>query len=87
MLVTGPLEFSAPTEFAGQYVRMAPFHVCTACGAATADGKPVFDRDTDALDSAAARSPKVKHHQPWCPLRRGSGPLTFPSSRCCSRTS
>ncbi|MEU9126116.1 DEAD/DEAH box helicase [Streptomyces sp. NPDC048506] len=76
----GPMRFDAKheDEFAGHDVRMAPFHVCTACGAATADGKPVFDHDTDALDSAAARSPKVKHHQPWCPLRRGKKPDTVP---------
>lgn len=57
---------------AGQTVRLSPFHVCTSCGAATADGKPVFDHDTDAVDSSAARNPKTKHHQPWCPLRRGA---------------
>ncbi|MGH4029373.1 DEAD/DEAH box helicase [Actinomycetota bacterium Odt1-20B] len=69
----GPLRFDARAEdeFAGHDVRLAPFHVCTACGAATADGKPVFDHDTDALDTSAVRRPEVKHHQPWCPLRRG----------------
>ncbi|MGH3309248.1 MAG: Zn-binding domain-containing protein, partial [Streptomyces sp.] len=75
----GPLRFDARAddELAGQDVRMAPFHVCTACGAATADGKPVFDHDTDALDTSAVRNPAVKHHQPWCPLRRGKkGPQT-----------
>ncbi|MFF7899739.1 DEAD/DEAH box helicase [Streptomyces sp. NPDC088817] len=69
----GPLRFDArpEDELAGHDVRMAPFHVCTACGAATADGRPVFDHDTDALDTSAVRNPAVKHHQPWCPLRRG----------------
>ena len=69
----GPLRFDARAEeqLAGHDVRMAPFHVCTACGAASADGKPVFDHDTDALDTSAVRNPAVKHHQPWCPLRRG----------------
>ncbi|MFF6835737.1 DEAD/DEAH box helicase [Streptomyces sp. NPDC012438] len=69
----GPMRFDSQSEdeLAGQDVRMAPFHVCTACGAATADGKPVFDHDTDALGSSAGHNPKVKHHQPWCPLRRG----------------
>ncbi|MCP2330552.1 DEAD/DEAH box helicase [Actinoalloteichus caeruleus] len=62
---------SLEDDLAGQPVRLSPFHVCTGCGAATADGKPVFDHDTDALTSSAARNPKVKHHQPWCPLRRG----------------
>lgn len=69
----GPMRHDAPAgdEFAGQSVRMAPFHVCTACGAASADGKPVFDHSVDGLDSSAARNPQFKHHQPWCPVRRG----------------
>jgi hypothetical protein len=69
----GPQRFDAPARdrFAGHEVRLAPFHVCTACGAATADGKPVFDHDTDALTTSAVRLPALKHHRPWCPLRRG----------------
>ncbi|MEU8641853.1 DEAD/DEAH box helicase [Streptomyces sp. NPDC048674] len=69
----GPVRYDAPNrdDFAGHRVRLNPFHVCTACGAATADGQPVFDHDTDALDSLAARSGALKHHRPWCPLRRG----------------
>ncbi|WP_330347641.1 DEAD/DEAH box helicase [Streptomyces sp. NBC_00582] len=69
----GPVRYDAPArdDFAGHYVRLNPFHVCTACGAASADGKPVFDYDTDALSSSAARTPQLKHHRPWCPLRRG----------------
>ncbi len=69
----GPARFDAPPRdtFAGHTVRLNPFHVCTGCGAATADGKPVFDHDTDALTSSAARNPTLKHHRPWCPLRRG----------------
>ncbi|MFJ8954919.1 DEAD/DEAH box helicase [Streptomyces sp. NPDC102381] len=69
----GPVRYDAQhsDDFAGHRLRMNPFHVCTACGAATADGKPVFDHDADALDSLTARSPQLKHHRPWCPLRRG----------------
>ncbi|MFC0602831.1 DEAD/DEAH box helicase [Streptomyces palmae] len=69
----GPVRYDAPArdDFAGQLVRLNPFHVCTACGAASADGRPVFDHDADALESAAARAPQLKHHRPWCPLRRG----------------
>ncbi|MET7423598.1 DEAD/DEAH box helicase [Dactylosporangium sp. NPDC005555] len=69
----GPARFDAQArdEFAGHTVRLNPFHVCTGCGAATADGKPVFDHDTDALNSSEARNPALKHHRPWCPLRRG----------------
>ncbi|WP_327048055.1 DEAD/DEAH box helicase [Microbispora sp. NBC_01189] len=69
----GPVRYDAPArdDFAGHRVRLNPFHVCTACGAASADGQPVFDHDADELDSLAARSGRLKHHRPWCPLRRG----------------
>ncbi|MEU4446508.1 DEAD/DEAH box helicase [Actinosynnema sp. NPDC050801] len=76
----GPARFDKHTEdqLAGKSVRLSPFHVCTGCGAATADGKPVFDHDTDALASSVARDPKLKHHLPWCPLRRGKRPADVP---------
>lgn len=69
----GPARFDAPPrdDFAGHLVRLNPFHVCTGCGAATADGRPVFDHESDALTPSAARNPALKHHRPWCPLRRG----------------
>ncbi|WP_405689494.1 DUF1998 domain-containing protein [Streptomyces sp. NBC_00057] len=45
----GPVRYDAPArdDFAGHLVRLNPFHVCTACGAATADGRPIFDHDTE----------------------------------------
>lgn len=69
----GPARFDkqADDRLAGNLVRFSPFHVCTGCGATTADGKPVFDHDHDALSASGARDPKLKHHLPWCPLRRG----------------
>lgn len=69
----GPLSIGAQEndQLAGQPVRIAPFHVCTACGAASADGRPVFDDDRDAVDNSANRQRELKHHTPWCPLRRG----------------
>ncbi|MFI9274018.1 DEAD/DEAH box helicase [Kitasatospora sp. NPDC052896] len=69
----GPARFDIPAAdaFAGHTVRLNPFHVCTGCGAATADGRPVFDHDTDALSASDARDPRLKHHRPWCPVRRG----------------
>lgn len=69
----GPARFDkqADDRLAGNLVRFSPFHVCTGCGATTADGKPVFDHDTDALSASMAHDPKLKHHLPWCPLRRG----------------
>jgi ATP-dependent helicase YprA (DUF1998 family) len=76
----GPARFDKPAEddLAGNVVRLSPFHVCTGCGAATADGKPVFDHDTDALTSSRVRDPKLKHHLPWCPLRRGQRSSEIP---------
>nr|WP_206322933.1 DEAD/DEAH box helicase [Streptomyces sp. HNM0575] len=69
----GPLSIGAQEndQLAGQSVRIAPFYVCTACGAASADGRPVFDDDRDSLDNSANRQRALKHHTPWCPLRRG----------------
>jgi replicative superfamily II helicase len=69
----GPARFDAPPrdEFAGFTVRLNPFSVCTGCGAASADGRPVIDQHIDALSSSAARDPLLKHHRPWCPRRRG----------------
>ncbi|MFD8105935.1 DEAD/DEAH box helicase [Streptomyces microflavus] len=70
----GPLSIGAQEndQLAGQPVRIAPFHVCTGCGAASADGRPVFDDDRDAVDNSANRQRALKHHTPWCPRRRGS---------------
>ncbi|MFE0191433.1 DEAD/DEAH box helicase [Streptomyces sp. NPDC058989] len=69
----GPLSIGAQEndQLAGQAVRIAPFHVCTACGAASADGRPIFDDDRDAVDNSANRQRALKHHTPWCPQRRG----------------
>ncbi|MFM9369908.1 DEAD/DEAH box helicase [Streptomyces sp. Da 82-17] len=70
----GPLRIGAQEndQLAGMSVRIAPFQVCTSCGAASADGRPVFDDDRDAVDSSANRQSEVKHHTPWCPVRRGT---------------
>ncbi|GAA0965355.1 DEAD/DEAH box helicase [Actinocorallia libanotica] len=69
----GPLSIGAQENdrLAGRPVRIAPFHVCTACGAASADGVAVFDDDRDSVDNSANRRRELKHHTPWCPLRRG----------------
>jgi hypothetical protein len=69
----GPMRFDAQARdhFAGHQLRLAPFHVCTGCGAATADGQPVFNPPSDALSASATRDPALRHHRPWCPLRRG----------------
>ncbi len=62
----------AQDDIAGNTVRLSPFHVCTVCGAATADGVPVFKHHVDGISSSASRRPDVRHHRPWCPVRRGS---------------
>ncbi|MBL7487317.1 DEAD/DEAH box helicase [Frankia sp. AgB1.9] len=69
----GPMRFDAQArdQFAGHRLRLAPFFVCTGCGAATADGQPVFNPPSDALSESATRDPALRHHRPWCPLRRG----------------
>ncbi|MEV0122672.1 DEAD/DEAH box helicase [Streptomyces sp. NPDC050703] len=71
---TGPLRIGAQEndQLAGKNVRIVPFQVCTSCGAASADGRPVFDDDRDAVDNSANRQSDVKHHTPWCPVRRGT---------------
>jgi hypothetical protein len=61
---------------AGQDVRLNPFYVCTTCGGATADGRPVVDVSQHALtESGAASTPAAQHHQLWCPRRRVRGPM------------
>ncbi|EXG82022.1 DEAD/DEAH box helicase [Cryptosporangium arvum] len=69
----GPARFDVPARdlFAGQLTRVNPFTVCTGCGAAGADGAPVFDQDSDALLTSGPDDPRLRHHRPWCPLRQG----------------
>ncbi|MGA5648501.1 DEAD/DEAH box helicase [Streptomyces seoulensis] len=59
---------------AGDDVRLNPFYVCTDCGGATADGRPVADQEQHALSESLARSTRASaHHQLWCPRRRLRG--------------
>ncbi|MEU2346095.1 DEAD/DEAH box helicase [Streptomyces sp. NPDC013082] len=68
---------SSTVPLAGQDVRLNPFYVCTECGGATADGRPVVDVSQHALtESGAASTPAAAHHQLWCPRRRVRGPVT-----------
>ncbi|WP_351232253.1 DEAD/DEAH box helicase [Streptomyces sp. NPDC002133] len=67
---------SSTVPLAGDDVRLNPFYVCTSCGGATADGRPVVDQAQHALTESLARSTRASaHHQLWCPRRRlhGSG--------------
>ncbi|OEU96556.1 DEAD/DEAH box helicase [Streptomyces oceani] len=65
---------SSTVPLAGEEVRLNPFHVCTSCGGATADGEPVADQPQHALSESLARSTRASaHHQLWCPRRRLRG--------------
>ncbi|MFD3452885.1 DEAD/DEAH box helicase [Streptomyces sp. NPDC058691] len=65
---------SSTVPLAGDDVRLNPFYVCTSCGGATADGRPVVDQSQHALTASLARSTRASaHHQLWCPRRRLSG--------------
>ncbi|MEU6536854.1 Zn-binding domain-containing protein [Streptomyces sp. NPDC047000] len=56
---------------AGEEARINPFYVCTSCGGATADGRPVVDQAQHALTESGAASTRASaHHQLWCPRRR-----------------
>ncbi|WP_413801404.1 DEAD/DEAH box helicase [Streptomyces iranensis] len=62
---------SSTVPVAGEDVRLNPFFVCTSCGGATAEGRPVVDQRPDALtESLAASSRASTHHLLWCPRRR-----------------
>ncbi|MGW3143268.1 DEAD/DEAH box helicase [Streptomyces sp. NPDC001177] len=62
---------SSTVPVAGDDVRLNPFYVCTSCGGATADGRPVVDQAHDALtESLAASSKASAHHLLWCPRRK-----------------
>ncbi|MCW2900076.1 MAG: putative helicase [Streptosporangiaceae bacterium] len=68
---------SSTVPLAGRDVRLNPFHVCTSCGGATAEGRPVVDPSQHALtESGAASTPAAAHHLLWCPRRRVKGPAT-----------
>lgn len=65
---------SSTVPLAGEDVRINPFYVCTSCGGATADGRPVVDQSQHALtESGAAATKGSLHHLLWCPRRRTQG--------------
>ncbi|GAB1641447.1 helicase-related protein [Krasilnikovia sp. MM14-A1259] len=61
----------ADHRFAGDDVRVNPFHTCVTCGGATTDGPPVA-LATLGISSGVGRSRGNEHHRPWCPGWRGS---------------
>ncbi|MDG4830480.1 DEAD/DEAH box helicase [Solwaraspora sp. WMMD1047] len=72
----GAQRFDRPAEpFAGDEVRLNPFHTCTACGGTTVDGEPAVSQELAAHASGSAVLPGAEHHRPWCPYRRSpAGP-------------
>ncbi|MEJ8656885.1 Zn-binding domain-containing protein [Streptomyces halotolerans] len=65
---------SSTVPLAGEDIRINPFYVCTSCGGATADGRPVVDQSQHALtESGAAATRGSAHHLLWCPRRRTQG--------------
>ncbi|MFC8664133.1 DEAD/DEAH box helicase [Streptomyces sp. NPDC057199] len=62
---------SSTVPIAGDDVRLNPFYVCTSCGGATADGRPVVDQPHNALTESLATSSRANaHHLLWCPRRK-----------------
>ncbi|MEB8339440.1 DEAD/DEAH box helicase [Streptomyces endophyticus] len=62
---------SSTVPVAGDDVRLNPFLVCTSCGGATADGRPVVEQAANALTESLAASAKASaHHLLWCPRRK-----------------
>ncbi|MDT0442868.1 DEAD/DEAH box helicase [Streptomyces johnsoniae] len=73
---------SGTVPLAGREVRINPFHVCTSCGGATADGRPVVDVPQAALtESGAAGPPAAKHHLLWCPRRKAGAEAGAPGAK------
>ncbi|MEU8674412.1 DEAD/DEAH box helicase [Streptomyces sp. NPDC048560] len=65
---------SSTVSLAGEDVRLNPFHVCTECGGATADGRPVVEAAQQELSESVGRATKASaHHLLWCPRRRLRG--------------
>ncbi|RCG32877.1 DUF1998 domain-containing protein [Sphaerisporangium album] len=61
----------ATDRFAGEDVRLNPFHACPACGGATWDGPPAM-MATIGPQASSFADPSRKHHRPWCAYRRAA---------------
>ncbi len=60
----------APEFFAGEELRINPFHTCQSCGGTTVDGEPAIAQELFAHSSGLAIPAGSEHHLPWCPHRR-----------------
>ncbi|MEO3748400.1 DEAD/DEAH box helicase [Plantactinospora sp. B5E13] len=70
----GVQRYDRATEyFAGQEVRLNPFHTCDSCGGTTIDGQPTPSQEVAAYLSGSVVSRDAEHHRPWCPHRRSPG--------------
>jgi hypothetical protein len=56
--------------FAGEEVRINPFHTCTNCGGTTVDGAPAVSQLVLAQAAGSAATVGGEHHRPWCHYRR-----------------
>ncbi|GAB2445551.1 DEAD/DEAH box helicase [Streptosporangium sandarakinum] len=61
----------ATDRFAGEDVRLNPFHTCPACGGTTVDGPPQSAAQA-ALTATSLADPARRHHRPWCVHRRSA---------------
>ncbi|MBX6722551.1 MAG: DUF1998 domain-containing protein, partial [Dactylosporangium sp.] len=57
--------------FAGDDVRLNPFHVCGSCGGASADPLPTSPADLLGPAPVPSATAREDHHLPWCLARRG----------------
>ncbi|MCT9934557.1 DEAD/DEAH box helicase [Planotetraspora sp. A-T 1434] len=70
-LGTTRFDRQAADKFAGEDVRLNPFHACPSCGGTTVDGPP-SSGDSDGLVATSSFDQSRKHHRPWCTFRRAA---------------
>ncbi|WP_055482043.1 DEAD/DEAH box helicase [Sphaerimonospora mesophila] len=68
-LGTARYDRPAGDRFAGELVRLNPFHACPSCGGTTLDGPPASG-ESDGLVATSSFDRSRSHHRPWCPFRR-----------------
>lgn len=69
----GRIRYDSPANhrFAGDDVRINPFHACTTCGGTTSDGPPQTAASL-GISSGVGHRREDNHHRPWCPGWRGT---------------
>lgn len=68
----GTTRFDRPAadRFAGEVLRINPFHTCPACGGTVVDGPPA--PSPNALVAPSIWDIGRRHHRPWCRYRRSA---------------